>query len=594
MFNWIHNARWLVRRTVVVASAAVLLASLAACGGGGTTPAGVNTLDKRSLPADFMSRKAVNYSPYREATNYTQLGAEEITRTEVLQDLRLIEAAGFGVIRLFSSHIFGDLVLGVIRQERLNLKVQLGAYVGNPAPKDSTGRPVFNAAAEAANQDELAATIRLANLYSDIVGAVSVGNETMVTWSSLAIAPDTMAGYLKQVRDAVSQPVTTNDNWAFWADAPSSVLKVVDFAAVHTYPLLDSHYDPTLWDWKRSDVPEAQRADAMMDAAIAEAQRQFGKARAYLDQAGLANLPMVIGETGWTAVDAAGGPNLSMRAGRVNQKMYFDRLQSWVAQGRSGNGPQAIFYFQAFDEQWKQGDDGWGLFNKDRQARFVLHGGDACPSSFTSGCEALPADDNVAQKWMPPIPGTPVSTTTFDIYTDDIASGLRGDAFDGNTATFAVNHSSDQKEGINSLRIAPTPASYGWGFVISSPGYHVDGSAPRTTTNLEQFANGSLSFWVKTNGYPGAIRVGMSTDDNDRAGQSASVMLQNGQFGYCNTNSWCQVTIPVSAFVAANPKLELNVVLNKFVISDIFADNGKAAGTTGLPVILLDNIRWSR
>ena len=71
-------------------------------------------------------------------------------------------------------------------------------------------------------------------------------------------------------------------------------------------------------------------------------------------------------------------------------------------------------------------------------------------------------------------------------------------------------------------------------------------------------------------------------------------MLQNGQFGYCNTNTWCQVTIPVSAFVAANPKLELNVVFNKFVISDIFADNGKAAGTTGLPVILLDNIRWSR
>ena len=582
MLNWFNTARWLGRRSVIAASAAVLFVSLAGCGGGGTTPEGVSTLNKRALPADFTTRKAVNYSPYREATNSNELGAEVITRAEVLQDLRLIEAAGFGVIRLFSSNIFGDLVLSVIREEGLNLKVQLGAYVNNPAPRDSAGRSVYNAALEAANQAELAATIRLANQYSNLVGAVSVGNETMVTWSTLAIAPDTMAKYIKQVRDAVPQPVTTNDNWAFWADAPASVLKVVDFAAVHTYPLLDSHYSPGLWDWEQANVPEAQRADAMLDAAIAEAQRQFGSARAYLDRSGLASLPMVVGETGWTAVDTDGGPDLTRRAGRVNQKRYFDRLQTWVAQGRSGNGPQAIFYFQAFDERWKQGDDGWGLFNAARQARYVLHGGATCPTGFTSGCETLP------------VPGTAVSTATYDIYGDDIGTGLRADAFDGNTAEFAFDHTADTAAGSRSLRITPTPASYGWGFVFSSPGYEADGSAPRTTTNLEQFANGALNFSVKTNGYPGALRIGLSAYDEEGNGQSASVVLQNGQYGYCNTNNWCLVTIPMSAFVTANPKLELNLVLNKFVISDIFADNGKAAGTTGLPPILLDNIRWTQ
>lgn len=583
MLNWFHTARWLGRRSVIAASAAVLFVSLAGCGGGGTTPEGVSTLNKRALPADFTTRKAVNYSPYREATNGSELGAEVITRAEVLQDLRLIEAAGFGVIRLFSSNIFGDLVLSVIRDEGLNLKVQLGAYLGNPSPKDAAGKPVFDAALEAANQAELAVTIRLANLYSDIVAAVSVGNETMVTWSTLAIAPDTMAQYIKQVRDAVPQPVTTNDNWAFWADAPASVLKVVDFAAVHTYPLLDSYYIPGVWDWEQANVPEPQRADAMLDAAIAEAQRHFSLARAYLDRSGLKDLPMVIGETGWAAVDTDGGPDLTGRAGRVNQKRYFDRLQTWVAQGRSGNGPQAIFYFQAFDERWKQGDDGWGLFNAARQARYVLHGGAACPTGFTSGCETLP------------VPGTAVSTATYDIYTDAIATGLRGDAFDGTTAEFEFGHSTDRQEGSLSLRIAPTPANYGWGFVMSSPGYEVDGSAPRTTTNLAQFANGALSFWVKTNGYPGAIRVGISGYNGEGDGQSASLALQPGdEYGYCNTNTWCKVTIPASAFVAANPKLELSLVLNKFVISDIFADNGKAAGTTGLPPILLDSIRWTQ
>lgn len=585
MSNWFNALRGRVHRTLATAATVVLAVSIAGCGGGGTTPEAVFQLDRRALPADFTTRVTVNYSPYREATNPAELAAEDITLAEIEQDLRLVRAAGIGMIRLFSSRAFGDKVLSVIRSQGLDLKVQLGAYVLNPA----NGSGV-----EADNQAELAETVRLANTYSDIVKAVSVGNETMVYWSTLAIPPATMAGYIRQVRNAVPQPVTTNDNWAFWADAPNNVLSVVDFAAVHTYPLLDTFYDRALWDWRQKSALEAQRADAMMDAAIAEAKLQFGKARAYLDRAGLGAMPMVIGETGWTAVDTPGGPTLPLRAGRVNQKMYFDRLQAWVAEGRAGNGPQAIFYFQAFDEPWKQGDDGWGLFNKDRQARYVLHGGAACPAGFTSGCEALPPTDNVAQKWTPPVPSDPVTTPTFELYADDITPGLKADAFDGNTAVVSFDFAGDKAEGDRSMRIVPTPANYGWGVNITSPGYEAPADAPRTTTNLEQFANGALTFWVKTDGYPGRIRVGITTDDTDRDGQAANVVLQNGQYGYCNTNQWCQVTIPVSAFKAVNPKLELNVVFNKLVISDIFTENGKPLNTTGLPPILVDGIRWVR
>ncbi|TNF63476.1 MAG: hypothetical protein EP306_01115 [Burkholderiales bacterium] len=585
MCNWFHAARSTGRRVFAAATAAVLAVSLVACGGGGTLPEAVSTLDRRALPADFTTRMAVNYSPFREATNVGELGVEVFTRAEIEQDLRLVEAAGFGIIRLFSSRAFGDLVLSVIREEGLDLKVMLGAFVDNPAVRST---------AEADNQAELAETVRLANLYSDIVSAVSVGNETMVYWSTLAIPPETMARYISQVRAAVPQPVTTNDNWAFWAAAPNNVLSLVDFAAVHTYPLLDTFYDRSLWDWRQKTVPEDQRADAMMDAAIEEAKVQVGQARAYLDRAGLDELPMIVGETGWTAVDTPGGPTLQLRAGRVNQKMYFDRLQAWVAEGRTGSGPVAIFYFQAFDEQWKQGDDGWGLFNRDRQARYVLHGGGSCPAGFTSGCEALPSTDNVAQMWTPPVPGDPVTTPTFELFGDTLASGIRFDAFDGSTAVASSVADPAPGEGAQSLRITPTPASYGWGLVFSSPGFEADPSTPRTTTNLEQFASGALTFWVRTDGYPGRIRVGISTDDDDRDGQSAAVVLQNGQYGYCNTNAWCQVTIPLSAFVAANPLLELDVVFNKFVISDIFVENGKPSGTTGLPPIFVDGVRWVR
>jgi exo-beta-1,3-glucanase (GH17 family) len=575
MCNWFDEAR---RRVF----AAALALTLAACGGGGTLPQPVSALDKRALPADFTTRVAVNYSPYREATNPGELGAEVITLAEIEQDLRLIEAAGIGMIRLFSSRAFGEKVLGTIRDKGLDLKVMLGAYVNNPAAGSGV---------EADNQAELAETIRLANLYSDIVKAVSVGNETMVYWSTVAVPPATMGRYIGHVRERVPQPVTTDDNWAFWADAPAVILNVVDFAAVHTYPLLDTFYDSALWDWRQKAVPEDQRADAMMDAAIAEAKAQFQKAKAHIDFAVPGGLPMIVGETGWTAVDTPGGPTLPLRASRVNQKMYFDRLQDWVAEGRSGTGPEAIFFFQAFDEQWKQGDDGWGLFNKNRQARYVLHGGAPCPAGFTAGCEALPASDNVPQKWVPPTATPEVTDATFELFGDAVAPGLRTDAFDGNTAVSGFV--ADAAEGTQSLRVQPVPRPWGWGFLFSSPSTAGD-VAPRTTTNLAQFADGSLQFWVKTDGYPGRLRVGISSDDDDRDGQTAAVVLQNGQYGWCNTNQWCQVTIPVSAFVAANPKLELDVVFDKFVISDIFADNGKPGGTTGLPPILLDGIRWVR
>jgi chloramphenicol 3-O-phosphotransferase len=97
-----------------------------------------------------------------------------ITPANVLEDLRLVQATGIGTIRLFSSRAFSRTVLEVIRDNRLDLKVQLGAYP-NPIP---------DAAAEADNIAELDACIALANAFPDIVAAVSVGNETMVEWST--------------------------------------------------------------------------------------------------------------------------------------------------------------------------------------------------------------------------------------------------------------------------------------------------------------------------------------------------------------------------------------------------------------------------
>ena len=125
--------------------ALTLVAACAACGGGGAggyTPSAVSQSDRRELPQAFITRASVNYSPYRSSRNESELSRELITPANVLEDLRLVQATGIGTIRLFSSRAFAETVLKVIKDNQLDIKVQLGAYPN----------PVDNAAAEADNQ----------------------------------------------------------------------------------------------------------------------------------------------------------------------------------------------------------------------------------------------------------------------------------------------------------------------------------------------------------------------------------------------------------------------------------------------------------
>ena len=568
-------------------SAGVVLAAtlgLSGCGGGGSggyTPLAVSqSAERRELPQSLMTRASVNYSPYRSSRSVADLGSEIITAANVLQDLQLVQAAGIGNIRLFSSRAFARTVLEVIRDNRLDLKVQLGAYPN----------PVTGPAAEADNIAELDACIALANAFPDIVVAVSVGNETMVEWSTHKVAVADMARYIRKVRDAVRQPVTTNDNWLFWASVPKAIAEVVDYAAVHVYPFLDTYYNPSAYDWRQKGVAEPQRAQAMIDATVAEAKSQFERARAGLVKLNLGQIPMVIGETGWAAVDTPGGPNLAFRAHPVNQKLYFDAMQLWAQQGRRDvQGPKAVFFFQAFDEPWKQGDDGWGLFNANRQARHVVQPLGTC--GVTWACEAGSYSAADAVKWVPPTLNTPVAASRYTLFADAVvageqrATGLRWDPFalTGYRESVAGPASAD---GGAHVEISPNPVDYGWGLFLYSGSGGLE--------NLSNFSGGRLNFQVRSDGYPGKIEIGISTDTEDRDIQEAFLQIAPGEYGYCNQNNWCAVSIPVSAFLAVNPKLDLRYVNFRFIVADRFSFTDKPLNLSGLPPIRIDGLHWAR
>ncbi len=570
-------ARQLAKASLAIVFACVVVA----CGGDGTTAVTASGGEMRALPADFTTRKAVSYSPYRTATSSAGLDAEVITEAQIKEDLDLLVKAGFGLIRLFgSTDKVAKQTLQVIFKYALDIKVQLGAYTGG----DFYATDAQRALIEANNQVELQRAVALARQYRDIVVAVSVGNETQVDFSGVRTKPETLARYLKTVRDQITQPVTTDDNWAPFASPNAAILATIDFVSMHSYPQLDTYFQPDLFDWKQLGTAAAGRAQAMANANLAEARRQYAQVRSALDKRGLTGMPVTIGETGWNVFD----PKLSFRAHPVNQKLYYDGLRAWAAEGRTGNGPKAIFYFEAFDEPWKQSDDGWGLFNKNRQARYVIQGLGTCGTTWT--CEAptyTPAD---ALYYALAVPNTAVTASKYRIYTEApagagtevAAANLRVDAFSGDsvqrpevTSTFAPGDAG------RSIEITPTPKDYGWGMLWQS--------ASATTENLSGYAaKGTVNFSIKTI-YAGKIEIGISSDTVDRAGAEAFLQIASGQYGYRNNGEWVQVSIPLAAFAAANPKLDLSLVLSRFIIADRWAITGNLA-RTGLPLLYLDGI----
>jgi exo-beta-1,3-glucanase (GH17 family) len=559
--------------------------TLSACGGGGSGTVASTRDAIRPLSPEFSTRKAVAYSPFRTALSVDDLPGEVIPEANIKQDLDLLVAAGFGLIRLFdSSDKVAGQTLSVIRKHNLNIKVMLGAYV-------QSGDETFN-------QAELKRTIALAQKYSDIVLAVSVGNETMVYWSFNRISPEVMAGYLATVRSQIAQPVTTDDNWDFYSKAPRVILDTIDFASMHTYPELDTVFNPTLWDWKQLGVeavpgPDTvnKRATAMMDAAIASAQNEYNAVRAHLDSKYLSSMPIVIGETGWNAVDVG---SLKYRAHPVNQKMYYDRLLTWAAAGRTGPGPKAIFYFEAFDEAWKQSDDKWGLFDKERRARYVIQ--DLNPPSSTwvyAPGNFKPSD---AVYFIPPKVNDPITVSKYVLYSDTPpnptevrppeAGALTWNAWDGSTAVGRfVSTSSAPDDSPNSFEVTPAPKVWGWGMFY--------GSTQDSSANLSQYADtGHLNFWVKTT-YPGKIELGLFLGDADGGTVDAYLTVAEGDYGYCQNGTWCKVSIPLKD-ITKGTKGELSMVIHRFVIADRFEKTGKPLGTTGLPPIMIDRIYFSK
>ena len=302
-------------------------------------------LPSSALAADLTVQKwhgnAIDYSGYRAGQN-PQLSRFP-TQAQILEDLKILER-NWKLIRLYGGDQHSQDVLEVIRREKIPIQVMLGVWLDGHPEK------------QAENTAQVATGIRLANQYKDIVVAVSVGNEILVSWSDHKLTEDRAIEYVQQVKKAVSCPVTVADDVLYWRQPEAKLAGLVDFITMHAYPM-----------WGREDIETAMPSTIKHYESVRKAHP--GKT-------------IVLGEAGW-ATYTNSKQNAPRAGDEKKQKRYYEELNAWAKAN-----DLTVFVFEAFDEPWKgSGTEGhWGLFTEGRKAKPVMQGlfPDLMPAGPTS------------------------------------------------------------------------------------------------------------------------------------------------------------------------------------------------------------------
>ncbi len=283
-----------------------------------------NSRDTVDLLGREWQGNAIAYSGYR--TGQSPKTDVRPSQEQVEEDLRIL-ARNWRLIRVYSPDRHGEDVLEIIRRENLDLRVMLGIWLDR--------EPGY----EPDNAEQIANGIRLANEYEDVVVAVNVGNEVLIEWTEHPVLEEQVIRYVRQVREAVTQPVTVADNYVWWRDYGATLAREVDFITMHTYPL-----------WERKDIDEG------LSYTIAN-----------YEEVRIAHpgKTIVIGEAGW-ATYTEGNLHVPYGGDEDKQQRYYRELTDWARENQI-----TVFWFEAFDEPWKgTGTEGyWGLFTVDRKAK---------------------------------------------------------------------------------------------------------------------------------------------------------------------------------------------------------------------------------
>ena len=278
-----------------------------------------------AMPADAAAvdtLQCVSYAPFRPGQDPLELGTH-VTATQIEEDLRGLRVLT-PCIRTYSTDHGVDQVPAIA--QRLGMKVMLGLWL-NPEP--------------AKNRVQIDTAVALAKRFPETVTTVIVGNEVMLRGD---LSPVDLMAIIREVKAAVSCPVTYADVWEFWKRYPE-IAGTVDFVTIHLLPY-----------WEDFPIP-ANRAAAHVEAIRTQIAGLFpGK-------------EVMIGEVGWPS---AGRMREGALPSPANQARFLAEV---MANARRAH--YRVNVIEAFDQPWKRRLEGtvgghWGLFDAYRRvAKFA-------------------------------------------------------------------------------------------------------------------------------------------------------------------------------------------------------------------------------
>ena len=371
-----------------VAIVFLLAASLFSCSSKDTP------MTKSKAAAEILGNpeyRAISYGGYRGKDR-----AHQPTVPQLKEDLKIMSAMGIKILRTYNLQLpHAASVLKAIRELKeedstFEMYVMLGAWMDcQDAWTDHPDHAIEDATN---NESEIQKAVRYANEYPDIVKIIAVGNEAMVHWAaSYFVHPSVILKYVNYLQElkkvgklAPDLWITSSDNFASWGGGESdyhlpeleALVKAVDYVSTHTYPFHDTHYNSAYWESPASDeegYSDHDRVLSAMQRAAFYAQGQYERVKSYVHGID-PEKPIHIGETGWSSVSVGlYGNNGSFAADEYKQALYYQAMREWTeAEGIS------CFYFEAFDEQWKDpnhtdgSENHFGLITLDGKAKFAL------------------------------------------------------------------------------------------------------------------------------------------------------------------------------------------------------------------------------
>lgn len=377
-----------IRTYFTLLATALLLVS---CGHQTDQPMNENTLTAEQILANPVSYPAISYSGYRGISRDIQP-----TISELKEDMKIMEALGIKIVRTYNVYL--DAVPNLLKAIRelkeedpgFEMYVMMGAWID--AKNAWTDKPDrIRDEDHPRNSSEIERAANLANEYPDIVKVIAVGNEAMVHWQTeYYVEPGIIlkwVDHLQEMKEEGELPeslwITSSDNFASWGGGDSvyhkedlkKLIKAVDYISMHTYPMHDTHYNPDFWGVRddETDLTDAEKIEAAMQRSLQYAISQYESVVDYMQSLGVEK-QVHIGETGWATVsNGQYGDDGSRATDEFKSARYHDLIREWSEQ----NGV-SVFYFEAFDEKWKDAENQlgsenhFGLINLQSQAKFVF------------------------------------------------------------------------------------------------------------------------------------------------------------------------------------------------------------------------------